>query len=140
MTVDSEILATTDQYFTLKLICYQSAGSGAEWDYYYTIDLDTGKRISLSDLFLTGSDYINVISDNIKEQMKFQMAEDENICYWLDSDMPEWDFKSITDDTSFYLNENNEVVICFNEGDVAPMSMGCVTFVIPNDVLADIRR
>ena len=41
---------------------------------------------------------------------------------------------------SFYLNENGEVVICFNEGDVAPMSMGCVTFVIPNDVLADIRR
>ena len=140
MTVTSEVLATTDQYFTLKLICYQSAGSGAEWDYYYTIDLDTGKRISLPDLFLAGSDYIDVISDNIKEQMKSQMAADENIRYWLDSDMPEWDFKSITDDTSFYLNENGEVVICFNEGDVAPMSMGCVTFVIPNDVLADIRK
>ena len=140
MTVESEILATTDQYFTLKLTCYQAAGSGAEWDYYYTIDLDTGKRISLPDLFRADSDYIDVISDNIKEQMKSHMAADENVRYWLDSDMPEWDFKSITDDTSFYLNENGEVVICFNEGDVAPMSMGCVTFVIPNDVLADIRR
>lgn len=101
MTMESEILATTDQYFTLKLICYQAAGSGAEWDYYYTIDLDTGKRISLPDLFRADSDYIDVISDNIKEQMKSQMAADENVRYWLDSDMPEWDFKSITDDTSF---------------------------------------
>ncbi len=140
MTVTSEVLATTDDYFTLKLICYQSAGSGAEWDYYYTIDLSTGERLQLSDLFRSGSDYINVISDNIKEQMKEQMAADENVIYWLDSDMPEWDFKSITDDTSFYLNENGELVICFNEGDVAPMYMGCVQFVIPDDVLAEIRE
>lgn len=139
MTVTSEVLATTDQYFTLKLICYQSAGSGAEWDYYYTIDLVSGERLLLANLFKDGSDYIGVISDNIKKQMKDQMEADENVSYWLDSDMPEWDFQSITDDTSFYLNQNNEVVICFNEGDVAPMYMGCVEFVIPNDVLADIR-
>ena len=78
--------------------------------------------------------------DKIKEQMKSQMAADENVRYWLDSDMPEWDFTSITDNTSFYLNQNNEVVVCFNEGDVAPMSMGCPEFVIPNEVLAGIRK
>jgi len=38
------------------------------------------------------------------------------------------------------LNQNNEVVVCFNEGDVAPMSMGCPEFVIPNEVLAEIRK
>ena len=140
MTVKSEILATTDQYFTLKLICFQSAGSGAEWNYYYTIDLSSGKRLQLSDLFQEGSDYLTTISDNIKQQMKEQMAADENKIYWLDSDMPEWDFTSITDNTSFYLNQNNEVVVCFNEGDVAPMSMGCPEFVIPNEVLAGIRK
>ena len=96
--------------------------------------------MQLSDLFRSGSDYINIISDNIKEQMKEQMAADENVTYWLNSDTPEWDFNSITDDTSFYLNENGELVICFNEGDVAPMYMGCVQFVIPNDVLAGIRK
>lgn len=140
MTVKSEILATTDQYFTLKLICFQSAGSGAEWNYYYTIDLSTGKRLQLADLFQEGSDYLTTISDNIKQQMKEQMAADETKIYWLDSDMPEWDFTSITDNTSFYLNQNNEVVVCFNEGDVAPMSMGCPEFVIPNEVLAGIRK
>ena len=140
MVVKSETLATTDQYFTLKLICYQAAGSGAETDYYYTIDLATGKRLSLSDLFKDGSDYLTVISDNIKAQMKEQMAADESVIYWLDSDVPEWDFTSITEDTSFYLNSDGNLVICFNEGDVGPMSMGCVEFVIPDTVIASIRK
>ncbi len=140
MTVKSEVLATTEQYFTLKLMCYQSDGSGVECDYYYTIDLTTGERLKLADLFTDGSDYLTVISDNIKQQMKVQMAADENVVYWLNSDVPECDFQSITDDTSFYLNENGELVISFNEGDVAPMYMGCVTFTIPNDVLTDIRK
>lgn len=140
MQVSSEVIATTEEYFTLKLICYQASGSGAEWDYFYTIDLATGERLKLADLFTEGSDYVTAISDNIKEQMKEQMAADENKIYWLDSDMPEWDFKEITDETGFYLNEKGEVVISFNEGDVAPMYMGCVEFTIPNEVLAGIRK
>ena len=35
--------------------------------------------------------------------------------------------------------EKHEVVISFDEGDVAPMSSGMVQFTIPTDVLADIR-
>ena len=54
--------------------------------------------------------------------------------------MPELNFEKITDETQFYLNKNGEVVICFNEGDVAPMYMGCREFVIPNDVLKAIRK
>lgn len=140
MTVKSEVIATTDQYFTLKLMCFQSAGSSAEWDYYYTIDLTTGERLKLADLFQDGSNYLDVISQEIKTQMQAQMDADSNKIYWLNSDMPEGDFTSITNDTSFYLNSDNELVITFNEGDVAPMYMGCPTFTIPNDVLADIRK
>ena len=140
MTVKSEVIATTDQYFTLKLMCFQSAGSSAEWDYYYTIDLTTGERQKLADLFQDGSNYLDVISQEIKTQMQAQMDADSNKIYWLNSDMPEGDFTSITNDTSFYLNSDNELVITFNEGDVAPMYMGCPTFTIPNDVLADIRK
>ncbi len=140
MQVSSEVVATTDDYFTLKLICFQAAGSGYEENHFYTIDLNTGERLQLKNLFTEGSDYISIISEQIKKQMKEQMAADENVIYNLDSDIPEWDFKSITEETSFYLNESGEIVICFNEGDVAPMYMGCVEFVIPNEALADIRK
>lgn len=139
--VKSEVVSTTQNYFTLKLICYQGTGSGAEWNYYYTIDLNTGERLQLKDLFLEGADYITPISENIKEQMKEQMATDENKIYWLDDpEVPEWNFDHITDETAFYLNENGNIVISFNEGDVAPMYMGVVTFEIPDDVVRDIRK
>ena len=138
--VKSEILATQADYFTLKLICYQGAGSGYQWNYYYTIDLNTGERLQLKDLFQDGADYITPISENIKEQMQARMDADESVYYWLNDDIEEWNFKAITDETSFYLNEKDNVVIGFNEGDVAPMYMGTVEFEIPAEVVAHIRR
>lgn len=141
IVIKSEVLTSTEDYFTLKLICYQGAGSGAQWNYFYTVDLKTGERMALSDFFREGTDYKKVVSDNIKKQMKEQMAEDENVTYWVDNkDIPEWNFESITDETGFYINEKGEIVIAFNEGDVAPMYMGCVEFVIENEAVADILK
>lgn len=142
IVVKSEVIATTDDYFTLKLICFQAAGSGAEWDYFYTIDLTTGERLALKDLFAEDVDYITPISENIKIQMREQMEADDMVSYWLDdAEIPEeWNFHAITDETSFYLNENDELVIAFDEGDVAPMYMGTVEFVIPKDVTEGIRK
>lgn len=140
VVVDSEVLATAEDYFTLKLSCYQGAGSGYAWNYYYTIDLSTGERLKLEDIFKEGADYITPISDHIKEQMRSQMEADENVTYWLDSDIEEWNFKQISKDAAFYLNEKGNVVICYNEGDVAPMYMGTIEFEIPAEVLRGIRK
>lgn len=140
VVVKSEVLATTPDYFTLKLICYQGAGSGYQWNYFYTIDLKTGERLKLKDIFKEGADYITPISENIKLQMKEQMDADENVYYWLNDEIEEWNFKAITDETSFYLNEQGNVVIGFNEGDVAPMYMGTVEFEIPAEILDGIRK
>lgn len=140
VVVTSEVLATTPDYFTLKLICYQGAGSGYQWNYYYTIDLNTGERLQLKDIFKEGADYITPISENIKLQMQERMDADENVYYWLNDEIEEWNFKAITDETSFYLNEKDNVVIGFNEGDVAPMYMGTMEFEIPAEVLEGIRK
>ncbi len=140
ITITSEVVSTTPNYFTLKLICIQDAGSGTVWNHYYTIDLNTGKRMELRDLFVDNADYITPISENIKVQMKEQMAADEMITYWLDSDVEAWNFKQITAETAFYINENGNLVISFNEGDVAPMYMGVVTFEIPNEAISSILK
>lgn len=140
VVVKSEILATEADYFTLKLICYQGAGSGYQWNYYYTIDLNTGERLQLKDIFQEGADYITPISENIKEQMQAQMDADEQVYYWLNDEIEEWNFKAITDETSFYMNDKGNVVIGFDEGEVAPMYMGTVEFEIPAEVLQGIRK
>lgn len=140
MTVDSEVLETTQDYFTLKLICYQGAGSGYQWNYYYTIDLNTGERLKLKDVFVEDADYITPISENIKTQMAEQMSADENVYYWLHDEIEAFNFQAITEDTSFYLNGEGNIVICFDEGEVAPMYMGAVEFEIPDEAVSDIRK
>ena len=56
--------------------------------------------------------------------------------------LPEKSFEEmgITEDTLFYLNEEEQLVISFNEGDVAPMYMGVVEFLIPEEVVKDILK
>lgn len=131
MQISSEVIKTTDDYFTLKLTCTQTEASGYEENHYFTLDRKTGKQLKLADLYSGEADYKKRISDNIKKQMREQMKADENVSYWLDDkDLPEMNFKEIADDTAFYINEDGKLVICFNEGDVAPMYMGAVQFVI----------
>lgn len=142
LVIESEVLDVAPEYFTLKLVCYQAMASGMEWNYIYTIDLATGERLYLKDLFAEGADYIGVISENIKGQMREQMKADENIHYWLDDEelLPEDLFEGITEDVSFYINEQGNIVINFNEGDVAPHYMGVVEFEIPKKAVEHILK
>lgn len=125
--VDSEVLTDDDRWFSLALTLYQGAGSGYERHRHYTVDKTTGKQAELSELF--GEDYIDIISEEVSSQMRQRMAEDENVIYWIDyEDIPEWNFTSIAEDQDFYVNADGNVVICFDEYEVAPGYMGCVEF------------
>ena len=112
-----------------------------EHNQFYTIAKQTGNVVTLADLFAEGSDYISAISENIKTQMKEQMAADEGVIYFLDNDdMPEFNFQGITEQTNFYFNERGELVIAFDEYEVAPGSMGAPEFVIPQEVTAALLK
>ena len=60
------------------------------------------------------------------------------ITYWLDSETPEWDFQSVREDSTFYVNEKGNLVIVFDEYEVAPGYMGSVEFEIPDEVTRDL--
>lgn len=49
-------------------------------------------------------------------------------------------FHAIAADQNFYINDNNQLVIVFDEYTVAPGSMGMPEFVLPNDILTDLLR
>lgn len=132
--VGHEVVTDNEQYFSIKVWVVEAMGSGYEQDHYYTIDRKSGKILTLADLFADDS-YIETVSAEIKRQMSEQMAEDENVYYWLNNtDVPEWNFKQVSKDQSFYISEEGRLVICFNEGDVAPMYMGCVSFEMPETI------
>ena len=134
--VSQEVVTDNAQYYTVKLSVLETEASGYEHNQFYTIDKQTGNVVALADLFAEGSDYISVISENIKTQMREQMAADEGVIYFLDDeDMPEFNFQSITEQTNFYFNENGELVIVFDEYEVAPGYMGAPEFVIPQEIV-----
>lgn len=127
--IDSNILTDNEKWFSLELILYQGAGSGYERRRHYTIDKTTGKRAELSDFY--GDNYIEAVSEEVKSQMRSQMEEDENVIYWIDQeDIPEWNFQSIRPDQDFYVDADGNIVVCFDEYEVAPGYMGYVEFTL----------
>lgn len=139
--VSQEVVTDNERYYTVKLSVLETEASGYEHNQFYTIDKQTGNVVTLEDLFVEGSDYISAISENIKTQMQEQMAADEGVIYFLDNDdMPEFNFQGITEQTNFYFNEKDELVIAFDEYEVAPGSMGAPEFVIPQEVTAAILK
>lgn len=139
--VTQEVVTDNARYYTVKLSILETEASGYEHNQFYTIDKQTGNVVTLEDLFVEGSDYISAISENIKTQMREQMAADEGVIYFLDNDdMPEFNFQGITERTNFYFNEKDELVIAFDEYEVAPGSMGAPEFVIPQEVTAAILK
>lgn len=137
---DYEVVTDNDDYFVLNFTATTISASAQQINRYYTIDRKTGEMVELKDLFQEGSDYVKVISDNIKEQMKKQMAEDENVYYWLEDEIDEWNFKQIKEDQNFYINDKGNLVISFDEYEVAPGYMGAVAFEIPREELTSILK
>ena len=138
--VDYTVVTDNDSLFALRFDETRVMASGVETVMIFNVDKATGEIIDLGDLFLPDSDYKAVISENIKEQMRSRMDADENVYYWLEDEVEAWNFTTISDDTAFYVNEDQELVIVFNEGDVAPMYMGVCEFVIPASVTDGIAR
>ncbi len=128
----------SDRQLTVAIDTTIIMASSQQCTTYYNIDKQTGELVPLSGLFKDGADYVTVISDEIKRQMRAQMDADDDVYYWLDSDVEDWNFTSIAQDQQYYVNENGELVISFDKYDIAPGYMGSVSFTIPKDVLSDI--
>ena len=128
----------SDRQLTVAIDTTIVMASSQQCTTYYNIDKQTGELVPLSGLFKDGADYVTVISDEIKRQMRAQMDADDDVYYWLDSDVEDWNFTSIAQDQQYYVNENGELVISFDKYDIAPGYMGSVSFTIPKDVLSDI--
>lgn len=133
LTSDYCVVTDNDNYFTLKISTVVAMGGSNSFEKYYTIDKKADKLISLSDLFDSSFDYKTYIYNNILEQMKKNMANDESLTYFIPSgDFDDaFAFTNITGNENFYVGDNGNVVICFDKYDVAPGYMGLVNFEVP---------
>ena len=141
LEIHHETVTDNENYFTLKLSMYRGAGSGFESYKFYTVDKRTGKRIQIGDLFQEDSNYNELLSENIKEQMRTQMAEDEGKVYWVDyEEVPEWSWERLKEDQNFYFDTEGNIVIVFDEYEVAPGYMGAREFTVQRALFEGILK
>lgn len=138
--LDYEIVTDNDKLFSLRFHQTVTMAGAAQMEKIYHIDKETGEMIALDDLFQDGADYRTPIYENIRQQMKEQMAKDESKSYYLDSDIPECEFSELPETVNFYVNASGKLVIVFDEYQVAPGYMGVVAFEIPTEAVKDIVR
>ncbi|KPN89703.1 DUF3298 domain-containing protein [Lysinibacillus sp. ZYM-1] len=142
--VDSgfEIKTDNDQILSIGRYVVNTVGSSSTVMEYDTIDKENEILITLPMLF-KDKHYIEAISENIKEQMRTQIAEsNQDKVYWVkgagmaDEDLME-EFTAIQPDQQFYISDKGKLVISFDKYEVAPGFMGVVEFEIPTDVLKE---
>ena len=131
--INSDIITNTSNWFTLKLtISETAASSNLEYKYYH-IDKKIDEMIEMADLF-DGEEYKEVISKEIKRQMKVRMEENENVVYWIDEELQDCSFSKIDNNQNFYFSENGNIVIVFDKYEVGPGSSGAPEFEIDKSI------
>lgn len=134
LDVDYEVVTDNDRWYTLKLSVLEVQASGYEYYRYYTIDKTTGSLMTLKEL-VGGDKGIRAVSEEIKRQMEEQMSKDEDVIFFLDNpEVEEWNFEQVKDDQNFYFDGQGNLVIVFDEYEVAPGSMGAPEFTIKDTV------
>lgn len=140
---DYEIVTNTDQWFTLKLSVQLASGSGTNYYVFYNVDRSSDQIVTLGQLF-TDDSYAEVLRQDILAQMKQRMEEDPSLVYWTEDSNMGQDFIDLQPEHNYYFDDAGNLVIPFDEYEVAPGYMGCPEFTIQRSVfeslLADAYR
>lgn len=112
------ILSLTIDYYS-----YTGGAHGMTNRIPYTIDVSSGKMMSLEDLFKEKYDYLAPINTAIKAKMQ----QEPDIYFAEDIT----GFKTISSEQKFYLDEQRGLVIFFDLYEIAPYAAGFPEFVVP---------
>ena len=126
----SETVAENDKILSVAIYNTETEASASTSRKIYKKD----KTILTLEGMFGNNDYVDVLSKNILSQMKERTKKDSNDVYFVDNT-----FK-IKKDQPFYINNKGELVICFDEYEVAPGSAGLVEFVIPSNVVSKLMK
>ena len=132
VNVDYEVKHQSETTLSLLIDGWISWFNFEEFRKFYNIDLVTGKELTLLDIF--GEDAYEYTEKCVLEQMHQRIdADPENVVFWGINEAEDMGnkFIGVDETTPFYINEKGNVVISYNEYDVAPGYMGIVEFEIP---------
>lgn len=121
--VNYEIKQLSDDYLSFVVSGTENWSNGNNKSKYFNLDLSTGKLVTLKDIL--GSEYVEFVNASIREQISEREEAGEPFFT-----AEEGGFTGITEDTKFYISENNHPVIVFDKYEIAPGSSGEIEFEI----------
>ncbi len=123
ITVGYEIKQQSSDYLSFVVRGTENWTNAGSTSYYYNLDLNTGKFVTLKDML--GDNYVELANKSIREQIAERQNAGETFF------TPEkGGFTGISEDVKFYINENSRPVIVFEKYEIAPGSSGEITFEI----------
>ena len=91
---------------------------------FYTVDLKTGEVYNIEHFL--GSDYQNIVKKSVQQQIAENKEKYPNLMYFDEA----VNNLKITNDQPFYINKDNQVVVVFNQFEIAPGYMSLPEFII----------
>ena len=129
--IDYETITNTDKWFTLKLTVSEIQASSNTYFKIYHIDRVHGTYVSFGDLFDSRS--FDAIEQIIRTQMEAEMAADSEVVYWTEETGLGQSITGLNAGQNFYFDDDGNLVIVYNQYEVAPGYMGCPEIVIDKD-------
>lgn len=118
-------------YYTLELHKSQYSGGAHSINElsYLTIDQTHHQVITLQDLFRENIDYISLLNDFVRQEIKERIQKGESFFTGSNG------FQSIGSNTPFFIDGNGDLILVFNVFEIAPYSHGTVHIKVPQSTV-----
>lgn len=126
INIDYRLHCNNGSVVSFVLIKSETHASYYEEQYYYNIDLETGKELTLRDLL--GPNYKEIVRQRVRQQIEERKEKDPDAYFYSEEELAS--FGMTLDDPGFYLNEKGNVVVVYPKYEIAPGYMGIQEFEI----------
>ena len=123
ITIDYETKYISETCVSFVVSQYETRFSAYNCDYYYNIDLDSGRIITLKDWF--GPDYRQIVADSIETTIAGWSDEQRSILW-----EPLSVIDLISENTGFYFNQDGQVVVVIEKYEAAYGAAGNLEFTV----------
>lgn len=123
ITVDYDIKCINENYASFVISQYETAFQAYNHEFYYNLDLESGKHLTLKDWY--GNDYKKIVAESIENTIAGWTNEQKEML-WEDIAI----IDLISENTDFYINPDNRIVVVFAQYEAAYGAAGTLEFTI----------
>ena len=99
--------------------------SAYEQRYFFNLDLESGKELTLAEVI--GSENLAAADQQVRSQIEQRLAQDPTSFFDFNE---EGGYTGLSENQKFYINENRQAVIVFDEYEIAPGATGTPEFIL----------